>query len=188
VLAIDVNSPDDAWATAILLHPHPDMGGNRFNSVVEALYRALPPAGVGAVRFDFSSSDTELAAARTVEVIDETATRPLVLIGYSFGAAIATMISDNRLAGWFLVAAPLRLVSAGGSQIGSDPRPKALAVPEFDQFSPPAQTLEATEGWVNATVSLLPGTDHFLHSGLDDVVAQVLAWLRSPALSGEKAT
>jgi uncharacterized protein len=185
--AIDVNSPGDAWATAILLHPHPDMGGNRFNSVVDTLYRALPPAGVGAVRFDFSSSDTELAAARTVEVIDQTATRPLVLIGYSFGAAIATMVSDDRLAGWFLIAAPLRMVPADGSKIGSDPRPKALAVPEFDQFSPPAQTLEATEGWVNATVSLLPGTDHFFHSGLDDVVAQVLAWLRSPALSAKRA-
>jgi len=187
VLAIDVNSPTDAWAGAILLHPHPDMGGNRFNSVVDALYRALPPAGVGAVRFDFSSSDKDLAAARTVEVIDQIATRPLALIGYSFGAAIATMVSDDRVAGWFLIAPPLRLVSANDHKVGSDPRPKALAIPEFDQFSPPAQTRQATEGWVNAAMNVVPGTDHFLHSGLDDVVAQVLAWLRSPALSVKKS-
>ena len=30
---------------AVLLHPHPDMGGDRFNHVVDAMYRALPPAG-----------------------------------------------------------------------------------------------------------------------------------------------
>jgi alpha/beta superfamily hydrolase len=183
VIPIDVNSPHDAWAAAVLLHPHPDMGGNRFNAVVDALYRALPIAGVAAARFDFSSSDRALATKQTVEVIDLIPTRPLVLVGYSFGAAIATMVNDDRLAGWFLIAPPLRLVTADQSTIGADPRPKALAVPEFDQFTPPAEAAEATQGWINTILHPLPGADHFLSGGLDDVVAQVLSWIRSPALA-----
>jgi alpha/beta superfamily hydrolase len=159
------------------------MGGNRFNAVVDALYRALPAAGVAVARFDFSSSDRAVAGQQTVEVIDVVPTRPLVLVGYSFGAAIATMIDDDRLAGWFLIAPPLRLVPANESTIAADPRPKALAVAEFDQFSPPADIGQATQGWINTTINPLPGADHFLAGSLDTVVAQVLAWMRSPALA-----
>jgi uncharacterized protein len=182
VFPVDVNTPNDAWAAAILLHPHPDMGGNRLNAVVDALYRALPPAGVSAVRFDFASSDRSQAAEQTIEVIDTVMIRPLVLVGYSFGAAIATMVNDDRLAGWFLIAPPLRLVDSEHQLIGAEPRPKALAIPEFDQFSPPTETGRATEDWINTETSVVPGADHFLGRGVDDVVTQALAWLRSPAL------
>ena len=187
MIAIDVNSPHAAWAAAVLLHPHPDMGGNRFNPVVDSLYRALPGAGVAAARFDFTSSDTTLAASQTVEVIDEIGTRPLVLVGYSFGAAIATMVNDDRVAGWFLIAPPLRLVEPNRSLIGSDPRPKALAVPEFDQFSSPAEAAKSTEGWISTSLNPLPGADHFLAGSLDEVVNRVLAWIRSPALAHDPA-
>jgi hypothetical protein len=182
VIPVDVNSPHDAWAAAILLHPHPDMGGNRFNAVVDSLYRALPGAGVAAARFDFSSSDTALAARQTVEVIDVIPTRPLVLVGYSFGAAIATMVNDDRVTGWFLIAPPLRLAAANQSTIGADRRPKALAVPEFDQYTPPSEAAKATEGWINAALNPLPGADHFLAGSLDDVVHLVMDWIRSPAV------
>ena len=37
----------------MLLHPHPRFGGNRLNAVVAALFRALPAAGIAALRFDF---------------------------------------------------------------------------------------------------------------------------------------
>jgi hypothetical protein len=176
---VEINSPDDAWATAILLHPHPDMGGNRFNLVVDALYRALPAAGVGAVRFDFSSSDTALAAALTVEVIDTAPSGPMVLVGYSFGAGIATLIADERLAGWFLIAPPLRPLALEQCVIAKDHRPKAISVPALDQFFPPAETRQATAAWSNTTISLIPDADHFLAGSVDTVVTQVLAWLRS---------
>jgi len=158
------------------------MGGNRFNAVVDALYRALPLAGVAAARFDFSSSDRASATQQTVEVIDQIVTRPVVLVGYSFGAAIATMVNDERLAGWFLIAPPLALMGAEASAIGTDARPKAMAVAEFDQFSTPAEVATATQGWTNSALHPLAGADHFLGGHLDAVVDQVLIWLRTPAL------
>jgi alpha/beta superfamily hydrolase len=187
VIAVDVNSPHNAWAAAVLLHPHPDRGGDRFNAVVDSLYRALPGAGVASARFDFSSSDTGSAARQTVEVIEVIPTRPLVVVGYSFGAAVATMVNDDRVAGWFLIAPPLRLVSADQSTIGSDPRPKALAVPEFDQYTPPAEAAKLTEGWINTALNPLPGADHFLAGALNAVVDMVLAWIRSPEVSQDSA-
>jgi alpha/beta superfamily hydrolase len=155
------------------------MGGNRFNVVVDALYHALPPAGVGAVRFDFSSSDTALAAALTVEVIDAAPTGPMALVGYSFGAGIATMIADERLAGWFLIAPPLRPFAPEQHVIAKDDRAKAICIPALDQFFPPAETRQATAGWSNTTISVIPDADHFLAGSVDTVVTQVLAWLRS---------
>jgi alpha/beta superfamily hydrolase len=179
---VDVCEAAAPWAAAVLLHPHPDFGGNRFNLVVDSLYRALPTAGVTAARFDFSSSDEAGAVDRTVEVVHSVPTRPLVLVGYSFGAAIATLVTDDRLAGWFLAAPPLRPGAQRRPPIADDPRPKALAVPQFDQFSPPADVRRLTDDWVNATVEVVAGADHFLAGGTTEVVTQLLAWLRSPAV------
>jgi alpha/beta superfamily hydrolase len=164
-----------------LLHPHPDYGGNRFNIVVEALYRALPPAGVSALRFDFSSSDLAVAAGEVVAVVEE-GSSPVVLVGYSFGADVATTVADDRVAGWFLIAPPL--VDPGADRaIAGDPRPKAIAVPEHDQFSPPGRTRHLTESWTNTTVTDVPGADHFLAGQTGLVVDQVVAWLHSGVIS-----
>src|SRR3954471_15625045 len=106
----DRNDAKDPSAGAVLLHPHPDYGGDRFNPVVDALFRALPDAGVSAVRFDFSSSDVDVAADEVRAALSLLDIRPLVIIGYSFGADVATTVADDRVAGWYLIAPPLRLV------------------------------------------------------------------------------
>ena len=175
---VELSPAEHPWAAAILLHPHPDMGGDRFNPVVDALYRGLPPAGVSAARFDFASADPVDAATDVVAVLDQTAFRPVVLVGYSFGADVATTVTDERLAGWFLVAPPLR-VGRGQMAVGADPRPKALAVPEHDQFTPPEVVRQAVAAWHNTTIGVVPGTDHFLYGGYAGVLDQILGWLRS---------
>jgi hypothetical protein len=72
-----------ARAAAVLLHPHPEMGGDRFNNVVSELYRALPPAGVTAIRFDFSGSKIDGAAEETIEALDQLPDDiPRFLVGY----------------------------------------------------------------------------------------------------------
>ena len=44
------------------------MGGNQHNNVVTALYEALGATGVTPHRFDFASSDPDMARAQTVAV------------------------------------------------------------------------------------------------------------------------
>jgi uncharacterized protein len=183
VPVVDSNPAEGAWAAAVLLHPHPDRGGDRFNSVIETLYRRLPTAGVSTLRFDFSSSEPVTAAAEATEVLGQTTTRPVMLVGYSFGADIALTIADDRVGGWFLVAPPLRLVAEAQMLAADDPRPKGLAVPEFDQFSPPPRTQALTANWANAALSVVPGADHFLAGHTDAVATLVVDWLTKQARS-----
>ena len=180
VVLIESSPAADARAAALLLHPHPEYGGNRHNNVIEALYRALPAAGTTAVRFDFSSAEVTVARAEALEALEaliESSTGAVILAGYSFGADVAATISDPRLAGWLLVAPPLRTVPIADMQAGADPRPKLILVPEHDQFSPPARTGPAVSGWRETTVEVIPGSDHFLSGATDMVVSDALGWL-----------
>jgi hypothetical protein len=68
---------------------------------------------------------------------------------------------------------------SGQAPAAADPRPKALAVPELDQFSPPDVARRAVAGWRSTTVEVIPGADHFLATGCREVVGRVLAWLGS---------
>ena len=107
-------------AAAVVCHPHPLYGGDRRNSVVDALFRALPEAGMAAVRFDFRGvgqstgvhGEGAAEAADVAAAIDLLSGRcgtavPMYLTGYSFGAAVALGVLDARVAGWVGVAAPL---------------------------------------------------------------------------------
>src|SRR5262249_47571975 len=150
---------DTALAAAVLLHPHPDMGGDRFNNVVSELYHALPPAGIAVIRFDFSSSDADTGAAEAVEAIDQLRSDvPTFLAGYSFGGGVAATITDERLAGWFLAAPALTMAEPA---IGDDPRPKLIAAAEHDRFFSPERLEAATEDWRNTELTVVGGADHF---------------------------
>jgi alpha/beta superfamily hydrolase len=175
---LDLDVPDGAWAAALLLHPHPDMGGDRFNHVVDALFRRLPVAGIAAARFDFSSSRLEVASDEVAAALDalgdELDGLPLFVVGYSFGAAVALGVDDPGVAGWFLVAPPVDRAPA--SPLARDPRPKALAVPEHD-FSPPPQVEAATSGWPATSVSVIAGADHFLVGATAAVGDVLVSWV-----------
>ncbi len=172
--AIDVNEAPGSALTAVLLHPHPDMGGDRFNHVVDALYHGLPKSGTRAVRFDFSSSDLSAATAEAESVVDRCGEGAVLLVGYSFGAAIALRVTAPRVTAWALVAPYL---SGDTGAAAGDLRPKLLLVPERDQWSPPARVQALAEGWPSTTIRTLPGADHFLVGQTGLVVDATLAWL-----------
>jgi len=173
--AIDINDAPGAAVTAVVLHPHPDMGGDRFNHVVDALYQSLPNGGFTAVRFDFSSSDPETAVAEAGAVIDQCRGSRVALIGYSFGAGVALQVTDPGVLGWMLVAPYL---GPSGPAAGAlDERPKLVLVPEHDQWTPPGRAEPLIAGWANTTVTTVAGADHFLHGGTGAVVAAALDWL-----------
>jgi len=175
--AIDWHLVAGSDRAAVILHPHPDYGGDRHNHVVDALYRGL---GISTARFDFSSSDPETAKKEAEVAIEEGAGRApnetLYLIGYSFGADIAMTVDDPRIAGWCLVAPPLRMIPQEAMVIATDERPKLLLVAEHDQFAPPERAREMTDGWTATTIEVVPG-DHFQSGGAASVVDKAKAWV-----------
>src|SRR5262249_32516704 len=100
----------------VLLHPHPDRGGNQHNNVIAALYAVLDDA----VRFDFASSDLAVATGQVREQLEA---GPAWLVGYSFGGGVAALVDDPGVLGWCLIAPALAMVEP---VIGADPRPKHI--------------------------------------------------------------
>ena len=184
-LDLDIRAPESPRLVAVLLHPHPRFGGNRFHPFVDGLHRRLPEAGVAAVRFDFESEEMGHAVGQVEAALGEADERwpgvPSVLAGYSFGAGVAAAVDDQRLEGWLLLAPQVEPLSS--SPLRLVPRPKFLIVPEFDQFAPPALVEAAVEGWVATTVSIAAGSDHFL-GPVQAIVQEAVGWISTLAGSG----
>ncbi|MGA2303419.1 MAG: hypothetical protein ABSH29_04380 [Acidimicrobiales bacterium] len=177
-MGTEMNVAEEARALAVLLHPHPHFGGNRFHPFIEALFRRLPDIAVTAIRFDFSSAEPSVAREEVEASLNEGSTRwphlPVALAGYSFGAGIAAGVDDERIAGWYLLAPPAAMLAA--ASIGPDPRPKGIVVPELDQFSPPAAVELVVTEWEATTVTTVPNADHFLGS-VPPFVDDALRWI-----------
>ena len=179
----------DPRAAMVLCHPHPQYGGTMRSIVVSELFKALPGRGVTCLRFNFRGVENSTgthdhghgerddALAAISVLTSEAPDLPLVLAGWSFGADVSASVVDERIAGWFLIAPPLRVLPAREFVVGADPRPKHLAVPEHDAFRPPDSAREATTGWVNTTIEVVAGADHFLVGRTAKVTASLLAFL-----------
>lgn len=166
--------PADPIGAVVLAHPHPLQGGSMRSLVISELFRLLPGEGIAVLRFNFrgvgdSAGEHGHGRGEHADVqtaIDRLATatpaRPLVLAGWSFGADVSLTVLDERLAGWFLIAPPLRVLPDEAFVVGHDPRPKLLVVPEHDEFRPPEPAREATAGWTNTSIEVMAGADHFL--------------------------
>ena len=164
----------------VLCHPHPQYGGNRFNTVIAALFETLPPAGFATLRFDFRSEfgggvaerADVVAALDHLDTIDALAGVPRFVVGYSFGAAVALNTADDRITAIGAVAPPLAVMSS------PDPgRPVLVLTPRHDQFSDPAATEPTVTGWDQATFEVVESADHFLAGHTKAVADRVTRWL-----------
>jgi len=177
--------PDQPRAAVLLAHPHPLHGGSMRSLVTSELFRTLPGHGLAVVRFNFrgvgqsegthgAGVDERLDVTAGLDALVERAPGvPLLIAGWSFGADVALTVVDERLAGWFLVAPPIRVVRLDTMAAAHDPRPKRLAVPEHDEFRPPESATEVTADWVNTRIDVVAGADHFC-AGRTDKVATLL--------------
>ncbi len=170
--AIDV--PEDrARGLALIAHPHPLFGGTLDNKVVQTLARALLEQGCVALRPNFrgvGASEGVHDAGRG-EVDDlaaaldwgrrEFGDLPLVLAGFSFGAAMQARLARK--------VAPRRMllvgVAVGGFEVPPVPAGTLVVHGERDETVPLASVLD----WARPQelpVVVVPGADHFFHRKL----------------------
>ena len=176
-LTADVAEPEGhPRGSVVLCHPHPLYGGNRFNHVVDALFRALPPAGWRALRFDFraehgggTAERLDVVAAIDAVVRDD---EPLIVVGYSFGAVVALNTADDRIAGLVAIAPPLAHMPTPTPTV-----PTLVLAPEHDQFCAPATAEPIVAGWPTGALEAIPGTDHSIAGRTANVVARTLEWI-----------
>ncbi len=166
---------------AIVCHPHPQYGGNRFDNVVSALYDALPRAGIAALRFDFRAEFSGGPGERldAVAALDDLVAAvpdvPVAVVGYSFGAMIALGLDDERVTALALVAPPLAMAR----DLAAPTVRTLVLTPAHDQFSPPAASTPIVAGWRAAPVEhhTIEMADHSLAGRTATVADRVTAWL-----------
>jgi uncharacterized protein len=185
LLSGDVAIPAHPRMAAIICHPHPQYGGNRYNNVVSALFKAFAGAEIAALRFDFRGQfdDGRGEALDAKAALDAlTAAVPgvdVVATGYSFGGAIALGLDDVRIVAKVLVAPPLAVM---GVSPGTDV-PTLVLTPDHDQFSPPEKSGPIVAEWRSTIHESIAGADHFLAAGTAIVTARALTFLGSIPLS-----
>jgi len=185
---------------ALVCHPHPLGGGTFHNKVVYHAMKALnaPDFGLGwpVLRFNFRgtgrSQGTHDGTAESEDVqaaiawLENEFSLPIVVVGFSFGAAMALAAccrpgaSDHVRA---LVALGLPTHAEGRDYhypfLTQCSLPKLFLSGDRDQFAPASELVQvaATTAEPKKLV-LLPGADHFFTGHLDAMQNQLVAWLQ----------
>ena len=192
----------DAPYTALVCHPHPLGGGSMHNKVVYHAMKAMNNSawglGLPVLRFNFRGTglsqgehDGEAETGDALAALDwlENAyNRPVVMAGFSFGAAMALRaccrpndkaISMVRA----LVALGLPIHSSGRDYsypyLADCTIPKLFISGDQDQFAPAAQWTQVVRSAAEPkTAVLLPGADHFFTGQLEPMQAALSGWLK----------
>jgi alpha/beta superfamily hydrolase len=176
----DLHLPDGPpVAAAVVLHPHPAMGGDRHHPLVVAVAEGLAGAGVAALRVDLPDPDPQASAAALEVVAEEllvdTSVDRLVLVGYSWGAAVSLLARPPQLVARALVAPPASMLASAEP----DGAPALVQVPAHDQFGPPDAVREAIGSWPATEIEVVEACDHFLAGAVARIADRVVAWTRS---------
>jgi uncharacterized protein len=189
---------DQARMAAVVCHPHPQGGGTMHNKVVYHAMKALnaPEFGLAlpVLRFNFRGTGlSEGAHDGSAEIGDVCAAaawienaykRPLVLVGFSFGAAMALGACCQSPGNVCAVAALGLPMSIAGPRydyrfLGNCSVPKLFLSGDQDQFASRTdlENTVATTAEPKKLV-LLPGADHFFAGQLEAMQNQLASWLK----------
>jgi len=165
-----VDEPEGARrGSALIAHPHPLYGGTLDNKVVQTLARAFVELGYEAWRPNFrgvggseGSHDNGIGEVEDLFfVYEKINTSPVVLAGFSFGAAMQVRLSTR------VKFERMVLVGVSAAKFALPPVPAGTIVihGERDETVPLAAVLD----WArpqDLPVVLVPGADHFFHRKL----------------------
>lgn len=188
-----LEQPDAAepCGVAVVLHPHPLMGGTMDNKVVVMTARALVQLGHAVLRCNFRGvgqsagsfadgiGEREDALAATAWLQERYPGQPLCLAGFSFGAYVALLAADASACTRLITIAPPVQYAA----LHALPRPRAawcLLQGEADEIVDSKEVL----AWARAhepppDIHTFPGVSHFFHGALTTLQEAVRTCIQS---------
>jgi pimeloyl-ACP methyl ester carboxylesterase len=154
------------------------MGGDRHHPLVVSVAEGLAAAGVAALRIDLRDPDVGTATSQLEEVaadlLAETGVDRLVLVGYSWGAAVACASSPAGVLARVLIAPPVSML-----ELTPGASPTLVLVPAHDQYGPPDAVRETVASWPAAEIEVVEGCDHFLVGAVARIAQRTAGWLAS---------
>jgi alpha/beta superfamily hydrolase len=173
---------------AVVCHPHPQYGGSMYNNVVDAVLEALWQRGFATLRFNFrgvgesegsygggdGEAQDAVAAVNYLRAQPKMQSAPIVLVGYSFGAAAAWRAAPEAgaLDALVLIAAPLQMINARSAP----PARRLLLIGGSQDSFCPASGLKALCARMGeaAACRVIDGADHFF-AGYEEDVTRALS-------------
>jgi alpha/beta superfamily hydrolase len=169
----------------VITHPHPLYGGSMDNSVVWTVHQAFEARGWSTLRFNFrgvgrSSGSYGQGLAEVGDIaaalafLKEHAPGPLLVVGYSFGAAVAAraLLEGLKAAGAVLISPPIAFMDL--AFLPQVPRLKLIIAGDRDDLCP-LEALHACLGSPQPTtdIMVIDGADHF-YGGKEGQLWQIL--------------
>lgn len=182
-------------AGVVILHPHPLMGGDMGNAVVEILADTLFACGISTLRFNFRGvgrstgaydngrgEQEDLLAA--LSFMEEQGIRGLLTAGYSFGAWVnAAVLPRKGLLPALLVSPPIDLFGFDTPSLQG--KVGLIVCGDQDPYCPVAGLKELAAG-LACRLDIIPGADHFFQSREEDLAACISGFaLRMGSQPGE---
>jgi hypothetical protein len=191
----------DARFAALLCHPHPLGGGSMHNKVVYHAMKALnrPKWGLGCpvLRFNFRGvglsqgvhdGQTETGdVLASLDWLENAYNRPLVVVGFSFGAAMALAACcgctriRSRIRAFVALGLPLHAEDHTYSYpfLADCTLPKLFLSGACDPYAPTAELTEVVAAAAEPKqLVLLPRADHFFTGQLEPMQSALSGWLK----------
>ncbi len=182
---------------AIMLHPHPQHGGNMNNRIVYALYRVFVRRGFSALRFNFrgvgrseggfTRGEGELSDAAAVldwlQAYNQDSSQCWIA-GFSFGAWIGMQLLMRRpeITGFISIAPPANLYDF--SFLAPCPASGLILQGEADELVPHQMVGELVQKlraqrYIEIDYRLVPRANHFFHGMIDRLTGEVDDYLET---------
>jgi len=168
-------APGGESGGVVLTSPHPLYGGDMDNNVVWTAARAFQNRhwttlrfnfrGVGLSTGDYGGGQAEVADIRAaMHFLATRVARPQVIVGYSFGAAVASraLIQGTPADDLILIAPPIALMEI--NYLPETPRLRLIIVGDRDDFCPLSQLeylFRTSPLDSRPKIRVLPGCSHF---------------------------
>ncbi len=181
------HTPDGAgsFPAVIVCHPHPLHGGAMSNSIVVKICQAMASRSIAALRFNFRGVGRSTGAYgeglaevedlnHAVAYLAARVPGPCILVGYSFGAAVAAraLLAGLKVAAAVLVAPPVAFMDM--ADLPETPGLSLMVAGDQDDFCPLAQLNSLfSRRQPPVDLKVVAGADHFF-GGKEKELYQIL--------------
>lgn len=181
-------SSSNPASAALLVHPHPQFGGNMVNNVVSGVFNNFIKNDISSLRFNFravgessgehSSGRGELSDVKACVdfLISEKKIEKIFICGYSYGAAIGCSAVNHteKVIGYAAISFPWDFVGSKYKKISQSNKPKLFIQGDRDDVAHYAKFNEHYEFYEEPkNFKIINGADHF-YRGYEKQVAELV--------------